>query len=166
LVDYQLKTWVIDSKANIWAWYFGPKTRNQTKTDYLAYLEKKKVEDEKQKQIDAQLAQVKDTVTKKVATHMENIWTPKEWDIWANVRVLQQTLNMLWYFKAKDTAIFWTTTKESLIKYQIDKWLVKTKTDSWAWVFWPKTKESMKNDLFTLLETKALEEKNLLVYKK
>lgn len=166
LIDYQLKTWVIDSKTNIWAWYFGPKTRAQTKTDYLVYLEKKKAEDEKNQKIQAELAVVKETVTKKVTTHMESIWSPKEWDIWKNVRVLQQTLNMLWYFKTKDTAIFGKTTKESLINYQIAKWLVKTKTDSWAWVFWPKTKESMKNDLFTLLETKALEEKNLLVYKK
>lgn len=166
LIDYQLKTWVIESKSNIWAWYFWPKTRAQTKSDYVVFLEKKKIEDEKNQKIQAELALVKETVNKKVTTHIESIWNPKEWDIWKNVRVLQQTLNMLWYFKVKDTAIFGTTTKSSLINYQLDKWLIKSKNDDWAWIYWPKTKETLKNDLFTLLETKALEEKNLLVYKK
>lgn len=166
LIDYQLKTKVIDSKENDWAWYFWPKTRTQAKNDYNKILLAKKEEEEKAKKIEIQLAQIKTNVSQRVTSHMESIWNPTEWDVWANVRVLQQTLKTFWYFKVKDTAIFWKTTKDALVKYQIERWIISSKDDDWAWIFWPKTKEYMKNELTTLLEDKLLTEKNLLTYKK
>ncbi len=38
LIDYQVKTWVIETRYSVWAWRFGPKTRKQTKSDYREYL--------------------------------------------------------------------------------------------------------------------------------
>lgn len=166
LISYQLKIWVIDNKSNDWAWYFGPKTRTQAKKDYLWFVEKNKAEVEAKKKIEAQLALIKKTVETKVQNHVSSIWNPKVWDIWENVRILQKTLKTLWYFKVKDSAIFWDMTKKSLIKYQIDKWVISSVNDDWAWSFWPKTKEALKNELVTVLENQILKEKKLLSYKK
>lgn len=166
LIEYQIKIWVIKNKNDSVAWYFWPKTNKQVQKDYLALVETKKAEEEKNKKIQAELALVSEKVNQRVTEHIWNIWTPKEWDVWANVRVLQQTLSMLWYFKVKDTAIFWNSTKNALIEYQLAKWIIKDKNEEWAWVFWPKTKDTLKNELYTLIETKILKDKNLLVYKK
>ena len=38
IIDYQLKTWVIASKSEYGAGWFGPKTRVQTESDYNEYL--------------------------------------------------------------------------------------------------------------------------------
>jgi len=38
VIAYQLDTWVINDKNEDWAWWFGPKTRAQTKKDYSAFL--------------------------------------------------------------------------------------------------------------------------------
>ena len=38
IVAYQLNTWVISSREDLWAWWFGPKTRAQTQIDYEAYV--------------------------------------------------------------------------------------------------------------------------------
>ncbi len=159
LINYQLKTWVIKNKSNDWAWYFWPITRTQAKKDYLTYIEKKK-------KIEAQLAQIKKTVETRVNSHIASIWTPKVWDVWENVRTLQKTLKTLWYFKVKDSAIFWDQTKTALIKYQVDKWIITSAKDDWAWVFWPKTKQTLKNELIISLEKQVLKERNLLSYKK
>lgn len=166
LISYQLKNWIIKNISSDWAWYFWPITRTQVKKDYLAYSEKNKTEIEKKKKVEAQLAQIKKTVETKVNSHIASIWTPKVWDIWENVRTLQKTLKTLGYFKVKDSAIFWDQTKNALIKYQVDKWIVASAKDNWAWVFWPKTKQTLKNELITSLEKQVLKERNLLSYKK
>lgn len=38
IINYQIKTGVIENRNSTWAWRFGPATRNQTKKDYLSYL--------------------------------------------------------------------------------------------------------------------------------
>lgn len=166
LINYQLKTWVIKDVSNDWAWYFWPKTQTQIQKDYLAYVEKNKAEIEAQKKIEAQLAYIKTTVEKTVNNHINNIWNPKIWDIWENVRTLQKTLKTLGYFKVKDSAIFGDTTKKSIISYQIKKGIINSEKDDWAWVFGPKTKETLKTELATVLENQILKQKNLLSYKK
>ena len=38
IIEYQIDTWVISHEEDLWAWYFWPKTRAQTKIDYDAYV--------------------------------------------------------------------------------------------------------------------------------
>jgi len=161
LISYQIKKWLIKNKNDWWAWYFWPKTREAAKKDYISYIENKKREKEKQDKIE----KLKKNIEKKVDTHLAKIWNPKIWDVWDNVRTLQKTLKVLWYFNVKDTAIFWPITSESIFKYQVDKWLVINKTDPWAWKFWPKTKENLRKDLVAALTKKVLKENNLLAMK-
>lgn len=165
-IAYQAYRWIITSKNSAEAWYFWDKTITQLNKDYALVLEKNWDKIEQTKKIEAQLASIKKSVDSRVETHISSIWTPKVWDVGENVRNLQKTLKTLWYFKVADTAIFWETTKNSLIKYQMDKWIIKSKEEDGAWLFWPKTKESLKSELAIILETQLLKEKDLLSYKK
>ncbi len=166
LISYQVNKWIISSKNSSEAGYFWGKTTTQLNKDYALVLEKNWDKIEQTKKIEAQLASIKKSVDSRVETHISSIWTPKVWDVGENVRNLQKTLKTLWYFKVADTAIFWETTKNSLIKYQMDKWIIKSKEEDGAWLFWPKTKESLKSELAIILETQLLKEKDLLSYKK
>lgn len=154
LIDYQIKNNIIKSRDYDWAWYFWPKTRKVAIKHFL-----KKKEQEKK------IALIKENIDKKVSIIFNNIWSPKRWEIWENVRILQKLLSTLWYFKVKDSAIFWQITTDAIISYQIDKKIIKSKNDYWAWYFWPKTKESLKKDLYELLIKKSLNNVDLLVYK-
>lgn len=165
-IAYQAYRGIISSKTSSEAWYFWDKTITQLNKDYVALLEKNKQQIDDKKKIETQLASIKKSVDSKVETHISSIWTPKVWDVGENVRNLQKTLKTLGYFKTNDTAIFWDTTKDSLIKYQIDKWIISSKEEVWAWLFGPKTKESLKSELAIILETQLLKEKDLLSYKK
>ncbi len=165
-VAYQAYRWIISSKNSTEAGYFWDKTTVQLNKDYALVLEKNGSQIEQKKKIEAQLASIKKSVDSRVETHISSIWTPKVWDVWENVRNLQKTLKTLWYFKTNDTAIFGDTTKDSLIKYQIDKWIIVSKEEVWAGIFGPKTKETMKDELAIILETQLLKEKDLLSYKK
>lgn len=166
LITYQVYRKIIPNKNSIEAWHFWQKTLNQLNKDYALSIEKKLDQKKEKEKLEKQMLAIKTTVDNKIKNHFQNIWTPKVWDVWENVRNLQKTLKTLWYFKQKDTAIFWETTKDSLIKYQLDKNIIKSKNDSWAWVFWPKTKEVSSQELAIILETQLLKEQNLLSYKK
>jgi len=85
-------------------------------------------------------------------------------DVWNNVRLLQKTLKVMWYFNANDTAYFWPITHDALTQYQIKRWIINHPKELWAWVFGPKTKEHIRNELIFILERKIFKEKNLLTY--
>ncbi|MDD5770157.1 MAG: peptidoglycan-binding protein [Candidatus Gracilibacteria bacterium] len=166
LINYQIKIGVIKKETDDGAGYFGPKTRNKMQANYIAFLEAKKIEEEKKKNEEYQLALVKEQVQSRVEKHIDSIGNPKPGDVGENVRTLQKTLKVLGYLKEKDSAIFGDKTKTSLINYQIDKGIVKTKTDDGAGYFGPKTKEVLKNDLALTLEKQVLKERKLLSFKK
>lgn len=166
LVNYQIKLWVIDVKTDDGAWYFWPKTRVKVKENYITYLNTKSIQEQEVNKRIIILAQIKETVKIKVEKHIISIWNPKPGDIWENIKSLQKTLKTLGYLKIQESNIFWEKTKIWLIKYQIEKWIVKNKTDDWAWYFWPKTKEIIKTELVALLEKQVLKERNLLSYNK
>ena len=153
IFDYQIEKQIIDSEETPWAWYFWPKTRESLKKYYLQYLEdqrKKKILEEKFKQLE-------EMSTSKAKEKIDSIWYVKYSDISKNVRELQLLLSKLWYFKHKDTAIFWPKTKESIIAYQIDKKIIDSKNSKWAWIYWPNTKSSLKSDLKILFLQQELE---------
>lgn len=164
-ITYQAYRKIISSKNSPEAGYFWEKTSTQLNKDYIIALEKNKQQIEQKQKIEAQLASIKKSVDTRVEKHISSIGTPKIWDIWENVRNLQKTLKTLWYFKVTDTAIFGETTKKSLLKYQLDKGIISSDKEDGAWVFWPKTKESLKSELAIILETQLLKEKDLLSYK-
>ena len=166
LIDFQVKFWIVNKRTDDWAWYFWPKTREKAKQEYIAIIQTRRIEEELQRQAQKELSQIKEIVKQKVELHISSIWNPKPWDVWKNVRNLQLTLKILWYLDIKDSAIYWDKTKFWLIKYQLDKQIIKSNKDNWAWVFWPKTKELLKNDLAIVLEKQILKQKNLVSYKK
>lgn len=158
VIKYQLNEGLIDTKGDVRAWYTWVKTRISIKTNYTFYKKKnsekiqlaKAEADKKAKelaQIKAEKKRIDNLVASKVETHITSIWTPKDGEIWQNVRVLQQTMKALWYFDDKDTAIFWEKTKDSIIKYQIDKWIIKDETSKNAWVVNNATLAQIKEDL-------------------
>lgn len=166
LIDFQVKFWVVNKRTDDGAWYFWPKTREKARSEYIAIIQTRRIEEDLQKQKQAELAQIRQLIKQRVEAHIASIWTPKPWDVWKNVRNLQLTLKTLWYLNIKDSAIFWDKTKFWLVKYQIEKWIIKTNKDDGAWYFWPKTKEVIKTDLAVFLENQVLKERNLLSYKK
>lgn len=158
VTNYQIQEKLIDSEKDLRAWYTWTKTRTSLKNNYIAYkkantdkIQLAKAEaDKKVKElatVEAEKKRVDNLVARKVETHVTSIWTPKSWEIWQNVRVLQQTMKALWYFDDKDTAIFWEKTKDSIIKYQIDKWIIKDETSKNAWVINNATLAQIKEDL-------------------
>jgi hypothetical protein len=90
---------------------------------------------------------LKNIAYKEANLKIKNIWSPKFWNISIWVRELQNSLKLLWYFDNKDTAIYWPLTRKSIIKYQIDKQIIKNANYYWAWIVWPKTRKALSNDL-------------------
>lgn len=158
VTNYQLNEGLIDTKDDVRAWYTWAKTRTSIKINYAFYKKKntekialvKAEADKKTKElasVEAEKKRVDNLVAEKVETHVTSIWTPKNGEIWQNVRVLQQTMKDLWYFDDKDTAIFWEKTKESIIKYQIDKWIISDESSKNAWIINNATLAQIKEDL-------------------
>ena len=161
IYDYQLTKSIVAWIYSPGAWTFWPKTRASLKETYIKFsddkenirLEKIRIEEEKieqenrKKELEKKYKNLEELSLKKAETIMKNIGTPKFGEISHWVRELQVTLKQLGYFNNKDTAIYWKITKESIISYQIDKKLINSSNDLWAWLIWPKTRESIKHDL-------------------
>jgi hypothetical protein len=164
ILNYQLNKNIIKNKNEVWAWYFGPKTREIIKKDYLSFLDKKETEERDRRKLE----EVKILALNEAKKHIDKIWNPKIGETSQNVRELQKTLTTIWYFEWKDTAIYWDKTKESVYKFQLDKKLVQKETDKWAWKIWEKTKEEIKKVLANLIIEKRLKEEKAVAlnYKK
>lgn len=164
LIDYQLRNWIITDKSNLWAWYFGPKTRAFTREDYISIREQREALVRQQEEIEKEIRQLRETINSRVDVLINSIWEPRLTHVWNNVRILQQTLKSMWYFNTSDTAYFWPITQKALISYQLDRWIISSENESWAWVFWPNTKEKMREELVFALEQRIFRERNLLAY--
>lgn len=160
LIEYQLSKNIINSKNNDWAWYFWPKTRSSLRNDFNKFLVKKEEEKRDRRKLD----EIKNLALEKASNKLDEIWTPKLWEISQNVRELQKILITLWYFKWKDTAIYWELTKQSILAYQIDKNLIQKDWDPWSGKIWEITKWEIKKDLVKLFLEKKLREENLMAY--
>lgn len=161
IISYQIEKWLIKHKSNRWAWYFWPKTRASVKKDYDLVIANKKEEEKKNEKIEIIKKEVEETVNE----HISKIWTPKKWQVWVNIRLLQKTLKTLGHFEVKDSAIFWPITEQSLISYQLEKWIIKDKTTVWAWIYWPQTQKSIKEDLYEKLLSFRMKESDLVALK-
>lgn len=143
IVDFQLKHGLITDAYEVWAWSFGPKTRAKLKELYDAQLKELA---EKELFLE-EIKSIQKSNKEKAENHINTLGVPKYGDITPNVRGLQKTLNSLWYFEYKDTAIFWVKTRNSLIEYQLERNIISTNTELGAWVFGPKTREQITKDI-------------------
>lgn len=154
LIDYQLEIKVIITKNDNWAWYFGPKTREQAKVDYWVY---KAIEAQKIARLDAEkkAKELKEKMEKEMIAKsninsekvMDAIWKPSVWSVGQNVRVLQKTLAYLGHFNTKDSAIYGQVTKNAITKFQVKNNVIESEKSDGAWYFWPKTRRKMKEVL-------------------
>ncbi len=161
IYNFQLSKNIVKSEYYPWAWTYGPRTRAVLKNEYKSFLVKKeeekkmliKIEEQIKKEklakieLEKKARQLEELSFKKAEKKLNFIWMPKFWEISHWVRELQLTLKQLGYFKNKDTAIYWKITKNSIISYQLDKKIISNINELWAWIIWPKTRESIKNDL-------------------
>lgn len=150
LVKFQLENWIIKTESDYWAWYWWLKTR-----DKLAKLEQKLV--------------VKNTKTETKVEPQKNevITLPKNiFDIYVHpessiedIKKLQEKLSEMQLYS---WAIAWkyNDIKDVLISYQLDNDIIKNKSDNWAWYFWPKTREELKNDYALFVAKKEEEDRN------
>lgn len=166
ILDYQLSKNLIKSKNDVWAWVFWPKTKENLKSEYLWFLENEQIK----KEIQSKINEFEKLSEEKALEKITLIWNPHFWETSKEVRELQNGLKKLWYFEYKDTAIFWESTKNSLIYYQLDKKLIKSKKDLWAWTFWEKTKQQLKKDFENKFFNEFIKNENLenkmLIFKK
>lgn len=161
IYDYQLSKWIVTWIYSLWAGSFWPKTRASLKVTYSEYLENKeqiefdrvekeeeiKKEKERKKDLEEKYKTLEELSLKKAEEKLKFIWTPKFGEVSHWVRELQVILKELGYFEYKDTAIYWNITKQSIINYQLDKKLIFSNMELWAGLVWPKTRETLKNDL-------------------
>lgn len=143
ILDFQITNKIVLSSKDRGAWNYWPKTKEALNTKYLGFLNEEKIKIAKEKQVKDELA----FIDSQVNTVIKSFGIPKENEIWDHVRKLQKTLKYLGYFEWKDTAIFWKITKESILKYQINNWLVTNASDPWAWMIWEKTLGKIQEDL-------------------
>jgi hypothetical protein len=175
IFDYQVSEWILQYSYDAWAWNYWPKTRNALKSTYELHkdyqevkrrekLEKEeekirieeeiKLQEQRKKDLEEKFRILDELALEKANNDLKYIWTHTLWEISVSVRNLQLKLKDLWYFDYKDTAIYWKVTSKSVLAFQIDNNLVRNENDLWAWIFWPKTKDTM----FRILKEKYLEE--------
>lgn len=148
IMDFQINEWIISSDKDYWAGSYWPKTRKALYDRYLKHLESlKEIELEKQKE-----QKRVEVMEASAAEIISSFGMPKPNEVWSNIRNLQKTLKLLWFFNTKDTAIYWELTRLSIMEYQKSKWLIITENDDWAWLIWEKTLANIKNDLIGLIE--------------
>lgn len=169
--NFQLSKNIVKSVSSPWAWSYWPLTRKALKNEYSSFLDKKeeerlelvrleeerKKEEERLKELAAKYNEFENLSLDKANDKLNLIWTPVFWEVSQSVRELQVVLKELWYFENKDTAIYWNITKNSIISYQIDNNIISSKNDLWAWIVWPKTRDSIKNDLKELFLNEIVE---------
>lgn len=151
--NFQVNNEILQNEYDVWAWSYGPKTRQKLEEVYQLYLEEKKIEKQQQETITL-LEQESYTLAK---NKIELLWQPLYGNISPQVRDLQKILAKLWYFTYKDTAIFWVKTKNSLIDFQIKNEIISDTQQIWVWVFGPQTQKVMIQKLSEIYFDEALQ---------
>jgi len=151
--NFQINNNIVQNEQSIWAGFYGPKTRKKLEELFSLYLDEKKVLEEKEKAIEVYRQESNSTAKSKV----ESLGNIQYWDISPQVRELQKILRELGYFEYKDTAIFWVKTKNAIINFQIDNDVISSANDLGAWIFWPKTKETITELVFKSYFKQVLE---------
>lgn len=175
IYNYQIDNWIVVNESSPGAWYFWPKTRASIKNKYLSYLddlrdtkldelklayeeEQRELEEQKRREeLEQKYKELEKYALDIASKKIELIWNLRQWQVSSSVRELQLVLKDLWYFEYQDTAIFWEITKEAVIDYQLDKNIISSKDDIASWIVWPKTLDSIKNDLKLMVLQEKIE---------
>ncbi len=175
IYNYQIDNWIVINESSPGAWYFWPKTRASIKNKYLSYLEdlkntkleelklayekeQRELEEQKRREeLEQKYKELEKYALDIASKKIELIWNLRQWEVSNSVRELQLVLKDLWYFDYQDTAIFWQITREAVIDYQLDKNIISSKDDIASWIVWPKTLDSIKNDIKLLVLQEKIE---------
>lgn len=156
--NFQMDNKIIDSEFSQWAWSYWPKTREMMEEYYTVFLEEK-AENEA---FFAKIDELQKVSYEQASTDISELNSPKYWDISPEVRELQKKLADLGYFTYKDTAIFGVKTQNAILSYQLEREIITTADEKWAWIFGPKTQSSMIEDIANIYLTDLLEQEWLL----
>lgn len=157
IVDFQITHELISDPYELWAGSYGPKTRTKLKELYDEYL----VEQAKQEAFLEEIEVLREDSKEKAQNNINNLGAPVYGEISSRVRELQKTLNRLWHFEYKDTAIFWVKTQNSITEYQLESNIISAISETGAWVFWPQTREQIIVDLSKQYFEEVLIEKDM-----
>lgn len=125
--NFQIKNKIIKNDFSYWAWYWWRQTRKVMKEKYTNwYFDKKEV-----------------TLKEKIVQKKEDIFNSPLQGI-ENTKDLQNILKELWLYNWENDWIY-SNIIGTIQDYQIANWVIKDETELWAWYFWPKTRESLKN---------------------
>lgn len=153
LIKFQIDNWILKSKLDYGAWYWGAKTREKLAS--------------KEKELVSKNTKIVKTENKVDNKQKETISVPK--DIFTtyvspesnkdDVKSLQAKLKELalynWEINWKYSDI-----QTIVLNYQLNKNIIKSKGETWAWYFGPKTRESLKKDYSSFLVKKENEERD------
>ncbi len=143
IINFQINNNIITSRDDIWAWVWWPKTRSLAKS-----LTQKKIElvtknetiiaKEEQIKEKVTLADLKDQELEKIFT-TPLLWTSSSDDI----KKVENIFKELWYTDSEPTWKYSNLSK-LILQFQLENNIVTTKNDTWAYYFWPKTRETLK----------------------
>jgi len=144
IFNFQVNNEILNNEYDTWAGSYGPKTRKKLKEIYTLHTQ----DLERKKRVKENIENLKNESYSLSEKKIDLLWRPHFWEISPRVRELQKTLAKLGYFDYKDTAIFWVKTQNAIINFQLDNGLIHDTNSIWAWVFWPKTREQMREKLW------------------
>lgn len=141
--NFQKENNLIKDISEIWAWYWGAKTRS---------LFAKKYKDKKTAQREIIKKDVKNDEVSLFNTYIAPE-SEKE-----KIILLQNFFKEIGKYKGEATGKY-SDIKETLIRYQIERKIVAEKNEIWVGCFWPKTRKIAKEeyDKFTLEKKKNQE---------
>jgi peptidoglycan hydrolase-like protein with peptidoglycan-binding domain len=78
---------------------------------------------------------------------IEELGTPKIWDVWPQIRMLQEILIEMWFLKTKSTAIYGQSTKAAVAAFQKSTWLIIESNDPHAGVLGTLTRKKLVEEI-------------------
>lgn len=152
IISFQVDNWIIKSRNEYGAWYWWAKTRS-----VLASKESEIVSKNKK----VTKIETKDTSKKEVVSISKDIFSTyvSPESNTEDIKLLQKKLKELslynWEINWKYGDI-----QKVVLNYQLDRKIITSKSETWAWFFWPKTRESIKKDYSSFLTKKETEERD------
>lgn len=153
----QVNSQILSKQEDPGAGRYGPKTRAELKKVYDEHLTEILEKELFLKKYDTLVSESEDQAD----DYINSLQNPVLGDVSPEVRELQKTLALLWFFERSDTAIFWSVTESSILEYQINRKIIDAPDSSWAWVFGPKTREAMIGDLAIMYLQEFLENEEI-----
>ena len=138
LIEFQLKSWVINSKQDESAGWYGPKTIAALREEYWNNTSML-IEESKQ---DFEIYNHKQASSKyKVILEYWDLQVTPDSDP-DTIRALQNLLTELWEYNWSIDGQY-SSVEDALISLQKKIGLINDKEDWWAWYFWNKTKTAL-----------------------